>query len=563
MAKHLSECSWQCISHRHNCPLAMLLHQTVALTSDLCLRQLSAASLLSYSIQTECQTQLDLIGALPLLLRILHNARDDGDVRMFVAATLWNLTKSPLLLLKLETVHGILKEQLMRKLTDVLWTPLESFQLSVTPTGERGTSGLLESDSADNLGVMLAASVSTRLSVVLRIENYVGRPRTLMDQFRAKTPIVGVGRHHDASAIVEGCSVSHFDESGVLRSRTCAVCSKPIKLRKRRKPSADETGVRDVPYLACTRDDCEQTFHTTCSRWKKLPAERRVEHAHEFHCAKCMLQDGRVSYCDFVADDAAHEALLTEARFKSVGIQRAPSPSGDAGVSYSALLDKGTKDVVAVGVKKFRIPSSSQDMEMFVVSIRYVRLSACPATQQTSGAQRNRSPSPLPSSPSPSPPEIAWSVSYARDGSLQVPVAPGSAVFWPGPFLQDIEVSLYTQRSLADLEAVFLYEFQGKTSTDMTYSFGRPVSDRSSATVSSSTSAVAETPALWTTLHPRRGVCMKLLAEQIGHHKKLNELLGSGNGRAPSNANANSKKPKRKPHLIGRKLNRVAVALAT
>ncbi|GLD93889.1 hypothetical protein PINS_up002494 [Pythium insidiosum] len=169
-------------------------------SADAALRHLSAAALLTFSLQNECHVQLDTIDALPVLLKLL-DARDT-ELNTYAAATLWNVLKNPLMLLKLETIHGVLEDAIARRLSGLLWTPLEPFRLAVRPTGERGTTGIIEW-GGDNLNLMLAAAVSAQLAVVLSVENYTGRPRALSDQFRVQTPAWNSsGRGSSSSTLV-------------------------------------------------------------------------------------------------------------------------------------------------------------------------------------------------------------------------------------------------------------------------------------------------------------------------------------------------------------------------
>lgn len=538
----------------------MLLEFASTPTTSLALKQLGAAALLSFSVQNECQLQIDLVSGIAILLRMLRDRHCDGELRVYVAAILWNITKSPLLLLKLETLHGLLKDQLQRQLTDILWTPLEPFQLHVTSTGERGTNGLLESDNSENLGVMLATSVSTELAIVLRIENYTGRPRSLTDQYRAKTPLKKKTRS-GSNEVVEGKSVARYDESGLLTSRTCGVCGKSIKLWKKKSKRLNKAG--ELVYLECAKDGCEQTFHAMCSRWKALNDVQRRQNADDFYCGSCVVHLPKVHYCDFLADSTKHELLVTEERFKSIGFQRVDTgktsaPSGDGShIQYCALLAKDSGEALAIGVKKYRIPASSQDLEMCIVDVRFVRVSAYPATQQQ---QSSTLPVISTTDLLPVLPSQNWSVSYAKEGALAVPIAPDNTVFWSTEHLQQLDASQYTARSLVELETTFVYEFQGESRQDKVFAFGQPISIR----------ADVSARGLWTTVYPRRGVCMKLLSEQIGHLKKLNELLRVGgtsnNNIPPSTRVAPSSKKKerlRKPHIGGKKLNRVVVETTT
>ncbi|EEY57796.1 uncharacterized protein PITG_00378 [Phytophthora infestans T30-4] len=222
-----------------------------------------AAALLAFSTQNHCQLHLDKLGGISVLLKILDVKQADyaaTDVAIYSAAILWNMCKAPALLLKLETIYGVLKDQLTRKLSNLLIAPFEPVQLFLTPTGERGMPVLLDFEG-ENLNVLVTASISTQLSVVLAIENYVGRARSLADQFRPKTPpasaVVTRSRALGGSsglAQPAGASVAHYDESGVLASRTCVVCTKLISVKPSRRK-------RIRPSLLCSRPSESHGYH--------------------------------------------------------------------------------------------------------------------------------------------------------------------------------------------------------------------------------------------------------------------------------------------------------------
>lgn len=56
--------------------------------------------MLAFSVQNECQLQIDAISGVPTLLRLLDCG--DADLGVYAAATMWNMCKSPVLMLKLE-----------------------------------------------------------------------------------------------------------------------------------------------------------------------------------------------------------------------------------------------------------------------------------------------------------------------------------------------------------------------------------------------------------------------------------------------------------------------------
>ncbi|KAG3100554.1 hypothetical protein PI124_g16050 [Phytophthora idaei] len=95
---------WNCVSHRHQCPLSMLLANTHS-NDDEELARVSTAALLAFSTQNHCQQHLDKLAGIPVLLRLLDVKQADNvatDVAIYAAAILWNMCKAPALLLKLE-----------------------------------------------------------------------------------------------------------------------------------------------------------------------------------------------------------------------------------------------------------------------------------------------------------------------------------------------------------------------------------------------------------------------------------------------------------------------------
>ncbi|KAL3671635.1 hypothetical protein V7S43_003549 [Phytophthora oleae] len=594
---------WNCVSHRHQCPLSMLLMNTCS-GGDSDLARVSAAALLAFSTQNHCQRHLDTLGGIPILLRVLDVKQADGsatDVAIYAAATLWNLCKAPAILLKLETIYGLLKEQLTRKLSNLLITPLESYQLFLSPTGERGMPVLLDFDG-ENLNVLVTASITTQLSVVLSIQNYVGRIRSLADQFRPKTPPpYAVTRRsklqegYYPAGEQSGTSVAHYDESGVLASRTCAVCTKLIPVKPSRRK-------RTRLALVCSRDGCGQVYHLTCSRWARLSEEAIADITTEksdarFYCDACVITKP-LCYWDFLAAHPQHELLLTQNLFKAIGIVRVPlsptatlieaenmtaqtktketevskressqhqrteSAAGESVADFDEedrspwpsvmLLDRNS-NLVAVGDKSFRIPASSRDPEMYIVVVRYVTIRAYPATRQERAIPKKGEGSVNNS-------EFKWEVSYARQGVLDMTFASGSAVFWPTSFTRDVLALEYTRRSLDELESTYLYEFQGEQPHDKMFSVGGYSLKQSTTATPTATVPDPFTAeninGVWMNLTPRKGICMKLLATQIGHLKKLQEvhLLQT----------KKSDKPKagrkiRKPHFPRQQLNKIAV----
>ncbi|KAJ8576120.1 hypothetical protein ON010_g3093 [Phytophthora cinnamomi] len=562
---------WNCVSHRHQCPLSMLLWNTYA-SGDSELMRTSAAALVAFSTQNQCQRHLDALAGIPILLRSLDVKQADGaatDTAIYAAATLGNICKAPALLLKLE--------------------------LYLTETGERGMPVLLEFDG-ENLNVQVTASISTQLNVVLSIENYTGRARSLADQFRPKTPPASAVASRNraqglASTPQAGTSIAHYDESGILASRTCAVCAKAIRVSRRLS--------RRQPALLCSRDGCGQMLHLRCSRWAMLSAEVIATIVAEpgrlvFFCDVCVLKTS-LSYWDFLAAHAQHEQLLTENLFKSVCITRVPAmapvskrsisrstetearpnaPSqqeSESSTNNKTIADVDEEDrspwpsvmlfdrnanLVGVGDKCFRIPASSRDPEMYILIVRYISTRAYPATRQERAIakqndQKNNNDVPVLSK---------WEVSYARQGALDIPLSPGNAVFWPAPFTRDILALEYSRRTVDELDHAFMYEFQGEQPHDKTFSVGCRLPEKAGPLSSSATDSLSIWPTvlegLWMNLTPRKGICMKLLAAQLGQLKKLQEvqILHTKKKDKPQGV-----RKLRKPHFTGQQLNKVAV----
>lgn len=72
---------------------------------DRVLRHVSAAALLAFSVQNECQLQIDSLSGINVLLRVIDAANaqgGDGELAVYAAATLWNMCKAPVLLLRIE-----------------------------------------------------------------------------------------------------------------------------------------------------------------------------------------------------------------------------------------------------------------------------------------------------------------------------------------------------------------------------------------------------------------------------------------------------------------------------
>lgn len=421
--------------------------------------------------------------------------------------------------------------------------------MTARPTGERGVAAIIESDSPENLNLLLSSSISTQLTIVLHVENYTGHTRSLTDQFRSNA---------GNKTVSQGKSVAHFGESGVLVSRTCAVCSKAIKVNRK---SARGT------FLLCAREGCGQTYHIKCSRWAKLDEDDI--HPEHFHCDLCM-QALPLYYWDFIAQNERHEELLSENLFKSLAVTRVVVPSSSSPCESDenssqqqqcTMLFNRKQELLGIGKKLFRIPRSSKDDEMFIVAVQFTTIAMYPATRQVSIAARNASSSESNShdikSADPRELDCAWEVSYASKDAASIELKAGSPFFWPATFLLDIVPLLYTERSLDELENACIFEFQGEQPIDKLFSFGAGVAHTLASITSDSASK-----GLWTSLYPRKGVCVKVLAEQIGRAKQLLDshpaTASSTTPKKPGAASAAKKKTK--PHFAGKKLNKVAVS---
>lgn len=404
---------------------------------------------------------------------------------------------------------------------------------------------------------------------MLHVENYTGHTRSLTDQFRSMGSKGSKNKHK-----AQGESLVHFDERGVLVARTCAVCSKAIRVTRR---SARGT------FLLCAKEDCGQTYHVKCSRWARLDEDD--VHPEHFHCDRCMLLLP-LYYWDFVAENAQHEELLSESLFRSVAITRVEPTSssstasttemasqmggGDASTPLAILFNR-KHELLGVAAKCFRIPRSSKDDEVFIITIKFMTSVAYPATRQLAApanaaiSNNSKDTEEL---------DCDWEVSYASEDAADVEFAPGNAMFWPAPYLVDVAPLLYTERSLEELEGAWVYEFQGEQPIDKMFSFGASVSatpPQNSGSTGSANSNL-KLSGLWTSLHPRKGVCMKVLAEQIGRVKQLCEAQQADTGTqdraalstpasATSRSRESTKKSKKpKPHFPGKKLNKVVVS---
>lgn len=513
-------------------------------STDPVLRHVSAAALLAFSVQNECQLQIDNLSGIAVLLRLL-DVKDDGELAAYAAAILWNMCKSPVMLLKLEvsssalavagtdnsnvfvlgqTIHAMLKDKLVRKLTELLAIPLEPFGLAITSTGERGAPGVLDFEG-ENLNVLITTTISSQLSVVLAVENYAGRVRSLTDQYRprsAENRKSKTVRSKSAGSTI-GKSVAAYDESGVLASRTCAKCQKPIRVGSKR-------------YLLCAKSGCGQTYHVRCSRWVNLEDENR--HAEHFYCDDCR-GTMPLYYWDFVAENPQqHTLFLTETMFKAIAISRIMEDEQ----SVVMLFDVDW-NVIGVGNKRFRISASSRDPEMFIVTISHVAVGQYPATHQHPKQQQDgESTVSIP----------AWQVSYARhdDKALStstIQIAEHTTTFWPTVYLRDVRALQYTDYSLDQLQSALIYEFRGASTL---YSIGGAANAEDPTTAG-----------LWMNLHARKAVCMKLLTEQIGRLNALKAARSVDIGSNKPSPKSNRKKAgaaASKPHFVGKRLTKVA-----
>ncbi|KAE8982419.1 hypothetical protein PR002_g23533 [Phytophthora rubi] len=330
------------------------------------------------------------------------------------------------------------------------------------------------------------------------------------------------------------------------------------------------------------------------SRWAMLSEEDIATITAEsgkldthFFCDVCVVKTP-LCYWDFLAAHAQHEQLLTENMFKSVGITRVPStpamvpPVSKRSMSRSAeteahlhqhqeestanksvadfdeedrspwpsvmLFDRNAK-LVGVGDKCFQIPASSRDPEVYILKVRYVSTRAYATTRQERAIPKkengdNNTEAPI---------SNKWEVSFAHQGALDIPLVPGNAIFWPARFTRDILALEYTRSTVDELEHAFLYEFQGEQPHDKTFSIGCGLLDTANP-FSSAASPLSSAQGLWMNLTPRKGICMKLLAAQLGNLKKIQDvhILHTKKGKS-------GVRKLRKPHFPGQQLNKIAV----
>ncbi|OWZ23666.1 hypothetical protein PHMEG_0001440 [Phytophthora megakarya] len=128
-----------------------------------------------------------------------------------------------------------------------------------------------------------------------------------------------------------------------------------------------------------------------------------------------------------------------------------------------------------------------------------------------------------------------WEVTYARHGAVDLAITPGNAIFWPASFTHEALALEYTRRSLS------LNQLVASEST------ANPIPLEAQSLNS-----------IWMALTPRKGICMKLLATQIGHLKKLQEVHILQTKPDKSKASKANRKL-RKPHFPGQQLNKIAV----
>lgn len=108
-----------------------------------------------------------------------------------------------------------------------------------------------------------------------------------------------------------------------------------------------------------------------------------------------------------------------------------------------------------------------------------------------------------------------------------------------------------------ELEHAFLYEFQGEEPHDKTFSIGCSLLGKAGPlTATDSLLSSITTQGLWMNLTPRKGICMKSLAAQLGQLKKLQEvhILHAKKKDKPKGP-----RKLRKPHFPGQQLNKIAV----
>ncbi|KAF1334878.1 hypothetical protein FI667_g1727, partial [Globisporangium splendens] len=561
---------WGCVSRRHHCSLFVLLYNAQC-SPDAELQRIAAAAMLAFSVQNECQLQLDAVSGIPVLLRLLDYS--DADVRVYVAATMWNMCKSPLFMLKFE-VRALLwsdnsrdPQRPISKKTDR--HPHDAAR-AIPPERQtyRRTRDRWDHRERQSREPQSAALVGDQHATV----DCAARGELHWPPANAYGP---VRCQNDWKSTSRG-EKQQQERRPFRRTRRVGVAN----MRGVHESDQSEPQVRERHVPALRQNECGQTYHIKCSRWVTLDEDDI--HLEHFHCDTCMTLLP-LYYWDFVAENEQHSELLSENPFKFVAITRvsaAPSTSYESDANPFQLASASPQEqltmlfnreqqLLGIGKKLFRIPKSSKDDEMFIVSIQFTMIETYSATQQVTASGTRHGGAVTSNNDTSTGPEdlhCDWEVSYVSDDASSIDFAVGSTMFWSETYLLDVSPLGYTEKSLEDLESAWIYEFQGEQSTDKMCSFSDSLPTAAASPTSSATTVNnANRAGLWTALYPRKGVCMKVLAEQIGRAKQFE----AASARTPSTTINNAAKPvgtgasatrKEKPHFAGKKLNKVAVS---
>lgn len=220
----------------------------------------------------------------------------------------------------------------------------------------------------------------------------------------------------------------------------------------------------------------------------------------------------------------------------------------DGSLWPSIMLFDQTLNLVAIGDKTFRIGASKRDPEVYIVVVKHVTVRSYPTTRQErasigQGEENNKS---IATSLS-----LQWDLSYTSQNSHELVMAPGNAVLWPVSYTQEMDHLEYTRHSLAELEDSYMYEFQGQQPHDKTFAVGNK--PRCHVALPNCHSIALAGTGVWMALSPRRGICMKVVAAQIGHLRKLQSM------QVKKGDQAKARRRRRKLHFPGQQLNKIAV----
>ncbi|RHY94826.1 hypothetical protein DYB35_000677 [Aphanomyces astaci] len=464
--------SWDCVSYRHACPLFYLL-QLAHTSADVMVKRVCTAAVLNCSFHAACQSHIEDIGGVNLLLKLVH-VNDEGsftescamsdvssiDVCVFSAATCWNLTKSPTFVLKLETIHSIPKDNFARTLSQLLWTRCSNYGLTIT-THTAQTSdqaGVLESGGS-NLNLVFACAINSKLAIALRVEQHNVTANQSQVEARA----------------TKYKSMQKFDDHGKRVAVTCSTCAKSIKERDKAK------------CLSCASQGCVEIYHVRCSRWAKLE-HVHVLRDHTFYCDGC-LPSLPLQYLDFCASEMANNStVLTKFDFDILNVARMDK------VELVMLRAPSTNAVVAVGDCKYVCRGAKEGCTM-VVQVKFIlRHSYSMCYANVSATNNNVVTSVIPMPP--------FSFPFLKSTVVATSVPLHALALWPTSHVLAVDDTMYLTKSVADLDQAFCYEFDGQR--DERFAVGS-----------------CDGTELWCALQPSRAKCMKLISEATAKAKPV------------------------------------------